>query len=105
MSLKRKLQRKNETTVDRVAREVNRELYERGKRDGMTYATEFIINMVLYTLDYKLRDYMSDSDLEKLITSIFINIDSFRTDHLTSEDYQVIKRQVANLVALKGDML
>lgn len=109
MSLKRKLKRKNETNVDRVVRQVNKDLYDKGInegiKDGMTRATEFVITMVLYTLDYKLRDYMSEEEMKKIIKAIFLNIDSFRTEHLDSSDYQVIKKEMAPLIRLKGDML
>lgn len=105
MSLQRKLRRKNETNVDRVVREVNKDLYDKGIKEGMTRATEFVITMVLYTLNYKLRDYMSEDEMKKIITAIFLNIDSFRTEHLDSSDYQAIKKEMAPLIRLKGDML
>lgn len=88
--------------IDKVVTQVNRELYEKGIRDGMEKATNFVITMVIYTLNYKLKDTIPIEELHDIIHGIYLNIDSFRTDHLTPEDYIVIKKQVAEIVDIKN---
>lgn len=88
--------------IDKVVTQVNRELYEKGIRDGMEKATNFVITMVIYTLSYKLEDIIPIEDLQDIIHGIYLNIDSFRTDHLTPEDYIEIKKQVAEIVDIEN---
>ena len=105
MSLRRQLERKNKVNADKIISAVNKDLYEKGKHDGINIGSEFILNMVLYTLEYKLEDVMNNYEFKKLIKSIFINIDSFKTGQLDSNDYTYIKDKVKYLMELKGDML
>ena len=75
-----------------IEKQRKNDLYEQGHKDGMLKAIEITFYMTAYTLDYKL-----DLDRNKLVEMmywIYNNIDSFRTGHLTIEDFEIIKKEM-----------
>ena len=75
--------------------------YQRGVKDGKLDAIEIMFYMTAYTLNYKL-DFGAKR-LQRVMYWIFNNIDSFRTGHLTREDYPDIKKKMNKLgVILDG---
>lgn len=69
--------------------------YDRGFSDGMRFVEEAVCIMTAYTLNYKLG--FGRKRLTKIMYDIFNNIDSFRTGHLTRDDFDTIKSEMSKL--------
>ena len=68
----------------------NESIFQQGYEFGTRKTVEFMFYMMAYTLEYKLD--LKDDELKEIMYFIMNNIDSFRTDHLNSEDFKEIKR-------------
>ena len=68
----------------------NERIFQQGFEFGARRTVEFMFYMMAYTLEYKME--LKDVELKEIMYFIMNNIDSFRTDHLNSEDFKEIKR-------------
>ena len=68
--------------------------YNAGWFDGMRHEVEITFNMLAYTLSYKTG--YSTKRLKELLHALYNNIDSYRTNHLTPEDYDIICKELAD---------
>lgn len=66
-----------------------------GFKEGVNTTYMVVMNMVAYTLNYKLN--LGKKRLPEIMQSIADNIDSYRTGQLDTEDYKEIKKIVRNL--------
>lgn len=66
--------------------------YEKGLKMGMHQMGEILYIMTAYTLEYKYK--LSQEDLVKTMMWIYNNVDSYRTGHLTLDDFYVIKKEM-----------
>ena len=66
--------------------------YEKGLKMGMHQMGEILYIMTAYTLEYKLE--LSQEDLVKIMMWIYNNVDSYRTGHLSLEDFYEIKKEM-----------
>lgn len=73
----------------------NNDLYERGFNDGMRKAVEITFYMTADAINYKLG--FGRKRLQRIMYSIYNNIDSFRTGHLEPNDFETIKNGVEKL--------
>lgn len=71
---------------------VENDAYNLGLEKGRQQSLDLILTMTAYTIDYKLE--LPRDELCELIASILFNIDAYRTDHLTSEDFKTIKDEL-----------
>ena len=66
---------------------------QEGIKEGRAQALDLILTMVAYTIDYKLE--LDKDKLCTLMDSIMLNIDAYRTDHLSAQDFVTIKQELA----------
>ena len=66
--------------------------YEKGFRDGLSHANNILFYMTAYTLQYKLD--LDKERLQEIMMAIYNNIDAYRTEHLTPEDFDTIREQM-----------
>ena len=59
---------------------------------GRMQAVNIILTMVAYTIDYKLN--LDKDTLQNLLESILLNIDSYRTGQLTTNDFITIQNEL-----------
>ncbi len=83
---RRRLEKKNDKTV--VLQQYREEAFEEGRKTGMHDVLEITFYMVAYTLQYKLG--FGRKRLQWIMQAIYNNIDAYRTEHLTPEDFQTI---------------
>lgn len=69
--------------------------FNAGFKEGVNTTYMVVMNMVAYTLNYKLN--MGRKRLPELMAHIADNIDSYRTGQLDTEDYKEIKKIVKGL--------
>ena len=69
--------------------------YEAGFKSGMKHVVEITFYMVAYTLNYKLG--FGRKRLQEIMLNIYNNIDSYRTGHLSTDDYDTIKAEIEKL--------
>lgn len=69
--------------------------YESGYKAGMKAVTEIVFYMTAYTLNYKLG--FGNKRLCRIMKDVYNNIDAYRTNHLNSSDYDVIKSEMNKL--------
>lgn len=69
--------------------------YEKGVKEGMRATVEITFYMTAYTLNYKLG--FGRKRLQKIMFDIFNNIDAYRTEHLSSADYDTIKAEIEKM--------
>lgn len=69
--------------------------FNSGFKEGVNTTYMVVMNMVAYTLNYKLN--LGRKRLPEIIKYIADNIDSYRTGQLNPEDYQEIKKIVKEL--------
>lgn len=81
----------NKAIMDRTLSET----YTAGYHEGMKAVSDITFYMVAYTLNYKL-DF-GKKRLQRIMRDIYNNIDAFRTGHLTTSDFDVIKSEMNKL--------
>ena len=69
--------------------------FNNGFKEGVNTTYCVVMNMVAYTLNYKLN--LGKKRLPEIMQSIVDNIDSYRTGQLDSNDYKEIKKIVKGL--------
>ena len=69
-----------------------KDTYMKGVFDGIHSTTKMYYYMIAYTLQYKLD--LNQKDLVETVAAIFNNIDSFRTGHLTQQDFVNIMKEM-----------
>ena len=77
-----------------------KEAYSEGYKRGMQDVVDITFYLTAYTLSYALED-MTPEKLQGICRRIYNNIDSFRTGHLTSADYDSIVEQMRNEYQIK----
>lgn len=94
---RRKIVNKKQDTMDAVktALAIQRQQIEKEKKEWQMESIEIILNMVAYTLNYKLS--LGKKRLPGIMSSIVDNIDAFHTGHLSKSDYYEIKQIIENL--------
>ena len=65
-----------------------KEAYDAGWHDGMNHELEITFNILSYTLTYKTG--YSKKRIKQLLHDLYFNIEAFRTNHLTPQDYDTI---------------
>lgn len=78
-----------------IQKRVRDEAYDKAYNDGMLKAIEITFYMTAYTMNYKLG--FGRKRLVQMMGWIYDNIDAFRTNHLTPEDYETIKKMVEDM--------
>ena len=91
---RRKLARQG-ASEDYIEKRRKDDVYEEGYRGGMLKAIEITFYLTAYTLNYKLG--FGRKRLVQMMGWIYNNIDAFRTNHLTPEDYETIKKMVEDM--------
>lgn len=81
----------NKAIMDRTLSES----YTAGYKEGMKAVSEIVYYMAAYTINYKLG--FGRKRLQKIMHDIYNNIDAYRTGHLTTSDYDVIKSEMNKL--------
>lgn len=71
------------------------ESYTAGYKEGMKAVSEIVYYMAAYTINYKLG--FGRKRLQNIMRAIYNNIDAYRTGHLTTSDYDVIKSEMHKL--------
>ena len=66
---------------------------QEGINQGIREALDLILTMTAYTLDYKLE--LKNEELLKVMNDIMFNIDAYRTEHLSAQDFVTIKQELA----------
>ena len=66
---------------------------QEGIEKGRLQSLDLILTMVAYTIDYKLE--LPQDELCELMAAILNNIDAYRTEHLSAEDFGIIKKELA----------
>lgn len=66
--------------------------YNQGWHDGMAHELEITFNILAYTLTYKTG--YSTKRIKELLHDLYNNVDSFRSGHLTPEDYDTICKEL-----------
>lgn len=75
---------------------------EKGFKDGMSEAVDIMFYMTAYTLNYKLK--FGKVRLARVMRWIYNNIDAFRTGHLTTDDMDLIRKEMNDMgIILKKD--
>lgn len=69
--------------------------FNSGFKEGVNTTYMVVMNMVAYTLNYKLN--LGKKRLPEIMQTIADNIDSYRTGQLDTEDYKEIKKIVKGL--------
>ena len=69
--------------------------FNSGFKEGVNTTYCVVMNMVAYSLNYKLN--LGKKRLPEIMQTIADNIDSYRTGQLDSEDYKEIKKIVQKL--------
>ena len=69
--------------------------FKKGFEESVYTTYMLVMNMVAYTLNYKLG--LGSKRLPEIMTVIADNIDSYRTGQLDANDYEEIKKIVKNL--------
>lgn len=83
-----------------VMQEYRREAYDEGYKRGMQDVVDITFYLTAYTLSYAI-DGMTNEKLQEVCRRIYNNIDSFRSGHLTPQDYDAIVEQVRNEFGIK----
>lgn len=81
----------NKAIMDRTLSES----YTAGYKEGMKAVSEIVYYMAAYTINYKLG--FGRKRLQRIMHYIYNNIDAYRTGHLTTSDYDVIKSKMNKL--------
>lgn len=81
----------NKAIMDRTLSES----YTAGYKEGMKAVSEIVYYMAAYTINYKLG--FGRKRLQRIMHDIYNNIDAYRTGHLTTSDYDVIKSEMNKL--------
>ena len=68
--------------------------YENGFKKGLKYASEIFFYMTAYTIEYKMCLENRTDDLKYVMASVCNNIEAFKTNHLSPEDYDQIKEEM-----------
>lgn len=71
------------------------DMRQQGIKEGMRMCEEIVFYMTAYSL--KLEFGLGSKRLQKAMRRVFDNIDAFRTGHLNSSDYDVIKSEMNKL--------
>lgn len=71
------------------------ESYTAGYKEGMKAVSDIVYYMAAYTINYKLG--FGRKRLQRIMHDIYNNIDAYRTGHLTTSDYDVIKSEMNKL--------
>lgn len=82
-----------------IMEQYRKEAYDRGWYDGMTNVIEITFYMTAYTLQYKLG--FGRKRLQWIMQAIYNNIDAYRTQHLSTEDYKTIVEQMRDDYGIK----
>jgi hypothetical protein len=90
---RRKLERKY--GVEYSMQRYREDTFNTGFKEGVNSTYCVVMNMVAYSLNYKLN--LGKKRLPELMKTIADNIDSYRTGQLDAEDYKEIKKIVQNL--------
>jgi hypothetical protein len=69
--------------------------FNMGFKEGVNTTYMVVMNMVAYSLNYKLN--LGKKRLPEIMQTIADNIDSYRTEQLDAEDYKEIKKIVKGL--------
>lgn len=87
---RRKLEKTNSKLS--VMERYRQEAYDLGYKAGQRDVIDITFYMVAYTLTYKTG--YSKQKIGELVQAIYNNIDAYRTEHLTPEDYKEIVRMI-----------
>lgn len=68
------------------------DMYEQGVKDGMRMCEEIVFYMTAYSIQLEFN--LGKKRLQRAMRRVFDNIDAFRTGHLNSSDYDVIKSEI-----------
>lgn len=91
---RRKLARQG-ASEDYIEKRRKDDIYEEGYKEGMLKAIEITFYLTAYTLNYKLG--FGRKRLVQMMEWIYNNIDAFRTNHLTPEDFETIKKEIEDM--------
>lgn len=75
-----------------IMEQYRKEAYDAGWHDGLCHEIEITFNMLAYTLTYKTG--YSTARIKQLLHDLYFNLDSYRTEHLDANDYQVICKEL-----------
>ena len=81
-----------EDKINRIREHAFKSGHEAGFKLGLKTMGEIIFYMTAYTIDYKLE--LSEEKLRTIMFHIYDNIDAFRTEHLTTDDFIEIKKEM-----------
>lgn len=92
--MNRQERRKLEKTNSKISvmQKYRDEAYEQGYKAGQKSVVDITFYMVAYTLTYKTG--YSKQRIRELMEAIYNNIDAYRTEHLSPEDYEEIVRMI-----------
>lgn len=76
-----------------------KEAYDEGYTMGMRSVVEITFYMTAYTLTYKTG--YSKARLREIMQAVYNNIDSYRSGHLTPQDYDTIVEQIEKDYGIK----
>ena len=89
----RRRQQKAGVSQQSIFQRYREDAYNQGWHDGMFHELDITFNMLAYTLTYKTG--YSTKRIKELLHDLYNNIDSYRTQHLTPEDYDTICNELA----------
>lgn len=69
--------------------------YESGYKAGMKAVTEIVFYMTAYSIQMEFG--LGRKRLQRAMKRVYNNIDAYRTNHLNSSDYDVIKSEMNKL--------
>ena len=81
----------NKAIMDKTLMDVR----EQGIKDGMRMCEEIVFYMTAYSIQLEFN--LGRKRLQRAMKRVFDNIDAFRTGHLNSSDYDVIKSEMNKL--------
>jgi len=87
---RRKLEKTNSKLS--VMQRYRQEAYDLGYKAGQHDVVDITLYMMAYTLTYK-TDFTKEQ-VGELVYAVYDNIDAYRTEHLTPEDYKEIVRMI-----------
>ena len=68
------------------------DMYEQGVKDGMRMCEEIVFYMTAYSIQLEFN--LGKKRLQRAMRRVFDNIDAYRTKHLNSSDYDLIKSEI-----------
>lgn len=84
-----------------VMSEYRKQAYDEGFKSGMQHVVDITFYMTAYTLQYKLG--FGKKRLQRIMRAIYNNIDAYRTENLTPEDYDTIVAEMRKKYGIKLD--